>query len=276
MRSCVGVWVGEQHSICLLLDAFGRWTMKRVHENWQYEQPLLETTDWKPAKGTMIPSDKPEAWRSAGTLKLGKGFELTQGAPNQVGHLLCRVPFTLPEGSDTVANSEIHASLEYYMPPSENPGHGLVIYILDPSIEGWDTHFDGEGPLGFVGKRAALIGIGIDCSGAFSGVPDSVSVKRASDNVLLAPAVKVPNGIQGDDWHRVHVKFEIEENEIDVKVDGVKLLDNIPFDLGLNSEGVKRKIPRKVAIGVCAGTGDETQASLMSVNHVKLLAEQDD
>ena len=30
-----------------------------------------------------------------------------------------------------------------------------------------DRHFDGSGPLGFVGKKGALIGVGIDCTGTF-------------------------------------------------------------------------------------------------------------
>merc|ERR1712166_1647425 len=115
-------------------------------------------------------------WRMSGTPipKLGYGFELTQDEDNQEGHLMCRVPFE-------AKGSELHASLEYSMKPksaAEGGGQGLCIYLVDPSIAGWDRHFDGTGPLGFVGKKGAIVGVGIDCTGKFcEGKPASIAVK---------------------------------------------------------------------------------------------------
>ena len=78
-------------------------------------------------------------------------------------------------------------------PKDENSGggEGLCVYLLDPSVPGWDTHFDGSGPLGFVGKKGAIVGVGIDCGGDFSeGKPGSIAIKRASDNALLCEPVQ--------------------------------------------------------------------------------------
>ena len=32
---------------------------------------------------------------------------------------------------------------------SMEPGEGFCVYLVDPSKEGWDTDFNGEGPVGF-------------------------------------------------------------------------------------------------------------------------------
>ena len=183
------------------------------------------------------------------------------------GHLLCRVPFEC-------TGSEIHASLEYVMAPKEwgaGGGEGLCVYLVDPSVPGWDTHFDGTGPLGFVGKKGAIVGVGIDCGGNFSdGTPGSIAVKRANDSKLLCKPVQPRGGVATsqpeDHWRKLKIKFDIDENKIDVSFGGIKLLDDVKI------EGIK--IPKNVCIGVCAGTS--SLSNHICVNKLKLKGEADD
>jgi len=205
-------------------------------------------------------------WRMSGTPipRLGYGFELTQDEDNQEGHLMCRVPFE-------AKGSELHASLEYSMKPksaSEGGGQGLCVYLVDPSIAGWDRHFDGTGPLGFVGKKGAIVGVGIDCTGEFcEGKPASIAVKRASDGKLLCDPVPLKGGVatRENEWREVKIKFDIEENKIDVTIGGKKVLDDIKF------KGIR--IPKQVCIAVCAGTqGGKTNK--MCVNKLKVKGEK--
>ena len=202
-------------------------------------------------------------WRCAGNAKVGFGFELTQDKDDQEGHLLCRVPFT-------AKGSEIHASFEYVMKPksaAEGGGQGLCIYLVDPTVAGWDRHFDGSGPLGFVGKAGAIVGVGIDCTGTFcEGQPASIAIKRAKDSQLLCDPIPLEGGVvtRGNEWRKVKVKFDIEENKCDVTIGGVKVLDDIKF------EGIK--IPKTVAIGVCAGTADG-KTNMICVNKLKIKGE---
>ena len=136
---------------------------------------------------------------------------------------------------------------------AEGGGQGLCVYLVDPSVAGWDRHFDGSGPLGFVGKKGAIVGVGIDCTGQFcEGQPSSVAIKRASDCKLLCAPVELEGGVvtkeEDDHWRKVKIRFDIEENKCDVTIGGVKVLDNVVF------EGVT--IPRTVSVGICAGTAD--------------------
>ena len=39
---------------------------------------------------------------------------------------------------------------------AEGGGQGICLYLLDPSVPGWDRDFDGSGPLGFVGEPLPL------------------------------------------------------------------------------------------------------------------------
>jgi len=234
-------------------------------------------TDYKVEDGALVPSEHEEDWRTAGHTKVEYGFELTQDEDNQQGWLLCRVPF---EATADV----IFASLEYVMEPKaydEGGGQGLCICILDPSIPGWDRKFDGKGPLGFVGKTGAVLGIGVDCTGTFcEGEPASVAVKRASDGKLIGGPVAIKQtddgkGVTGvktgiEDWRKVKVKFDIEEMKVDVKIGGHKYLDDVKIDLG---DG--KKLPKVVCIGVCAGTADG-KTNHICVNDVKLEAEDED
>lgn len=149
-------------------------------------------------------------------------------------------------------------------------GQGLCVYLVDPSIPGWDRQFDGTGPLGFVGKTGTIVGVGIDCTGEFcGGNPSCVAVKAANGDLLCDP-VNMEHGVytpKEEYWRKIHIKFDIEDNNCDVKIGGHKILDNVKF------EGVK--IPNTVCVGVCAGTTGE-HFNHMCVNKLKLLAELDD
>ena len=147
-------------------------------------------------------------------------------------------------------------------------------------------HFDGTGPLGFVGKKGALIGVGIDCTGTFcEGQPASVAIKRASDCKLLCDPVPLEGGVvthQDEYWRKVKVKFDIVDNKCkgclamqmnytcfvkgDVTIGDTKVLDDVKF------EGVT--IPKTVCIGVCAGTSDG-KTNHICVNKLKLTAQDD-
>jgi len=228
-------------------------------------------TDYRvcPEAKKLVESDKEETWRCAGHAKVGFGFELTQDADDQEGHLLCRHPFEAKA-------DEIHCTFVYTMKPKnfqEQGGQGLCAYICDPSVPGWDRHFDGSGPLGFVGKKGAILGVGIDCTGTFcEGEPSSVAVKRAQDNKLLCDPVVLEGGVatkeKSDYWRKVHIKFDIEKMEIDVKIGGQQVLKDIKIDLG---EGVK--LPKIVCIGVCAGTADGLNNHIC-INKLKLKSEE--
>ena len=195
--------------------------------------------------GEMALQTEPADWRLAGTeVVCGFGFELCQDKPNQEGHLLCRVPFE-------ATGSEIIASLDYCMGPNEDGGEGLCVYLVDPSVEGWDQHFDGSGPMGFMGKKGAIVGVGIDQTGSFAGKPNHVAIKRASDGEMLGEAVALDHDAvtPEDEWRHIKIKFDIQDNTCDVTIGGKKLLNDVHFS------GVK--IPKQVCIGVCAATSDK-------------------
>ena len=129
----------------------------------------------------------------------------------------------------------------------------------------------GAGPLGFVGKKGAIVGVGIDCTGEFcEGSPASIAIKRASDSKLLCEPVALVGGVvtrKDEFWRKVKVKFDIEENKCDVTIGDVKVLDDIKF------EGIT--IPKQVCIAVCAGTANG-HSNHICVNKLKLKSEDDD
>merc|ERR1711998_347229 len=138
------------------------------------------------------------------------------------------------------------------MEPHAEGGEGLCIYLLDPEVPGWDRDFNGTGPLGFLGKTGAILGVGVDCAGHFAGQPHHVAIRRASDGHMLGEPEKVPEGVltPWKEWRKINIRFDIAENKIDVKVGGKKLIDDQAF------EGVQ--IPPTVCVGVCAGTSKLT------------------
>merc|ERR1711998_755055 len=85
-------------------------------------------------------------FRLGGSTRVHNGFELTAGRSHQEGHFLCTHPFDATAG-------EIYVKLEYqaYAREQHEFGEGICIYLCNPDVEGWDTHFDGSGPVGFQG-----------------------------------------------------------------------------------------------------------------------------
>ena len=168
----------------------------------------------------------------------------------------------------TSRGSQISVSLDYVMEPksfAEGGGQGFCVYLLDPSVEGWDQKFDGTGPLGFVGKTGAIVGVGVDCAGLFcEGDPASIAIKRASDSELLCKPVAVEGGVvtrKDEFWRKLYITFDIEANTCDVMIGGKKVLDEISFT------GVQ--IPKTVCVAVCAGTA-EGRSNRICVNKLKL------
>ena len=225
--------------------------------------------------GDLVVSDGAQGdWRCAGTTIMEFGFELTQDEPDvQQGHVLCRVPF------ETVG-SEIHAHLDYVVEvdDADNLGLGFCIYIVDPSVPGWDRLFDGSGPLGFNGKTGALLGVGIDLDGSFGGEANHVVIKSVGGDQLCSAALScahpTPMILDPDDpdcempeWRRVGIRFDIEAHSVDVKVGGEMIIEG--FHLGAI------KIPNNICIGVCGATSADKHAHLC-VNDIVLIDEDDE
>merc|ERR1719160_420829 len=105
-------------------------------------------------------------FRLAGQATVGYGFQLVAnkdaGIYDQQGTLLCMVEFE-------AESNEIFLKFEYNLHGLPGMAEGLCAYLLDPSVPGWDTQFDGTGPLGFGGKTGSVVGVGLDLSGSFSG-----------------------------------------------------------------------------------------------------------
>jgi len=227
-------------------------------------------TDYKVEGGKLVPcKTSPGIWRLAGDTTVGYGFELTQNKPEkQTGHIMCLHPFT-------ATGDDIVFTLEYVLEPkshAEGGGQGLCIYLLDPEVEGWNSKFDGTGPLGFIGKTGAILGVGIDCTGEFcGGQPSSIAIK-GPDGTILGEAKVLEGGVvtktKDDYWRKVKVRFDIKEKKCDVSVDGKKHLDDVKF-------GDNIKIPSKVCIGVCAGTTVE-HFNRICVNNIKLKGDDED
>ena len=144
---------------------------------------------------------------------------------------------------------------------------GLCVYLVDPSVDGWDQHFDGSGPLGFIGKKGAIIGVGLDNTGNFAGVPRCCAIKRASDGQILnTPAVLSTATTGEDEWRKIKIRFDIEQNNCDVTLGDHKVLDDVSF------EGVT--IPKTVCVGVCGATSRDKHFAIC-VNDVMLLDDED-
>ena len=91
---CVGVCAstasGRTNHICVnrlkLRDKVDEDAVLSQREKSQREKSgrkLRKTIDWKFEKGRLVPSDRPECWRSAGDAVCGSGFELTQDIADQ-------------------------------------------------------------------------------------------------------------------------------------------------------------------------------------------------
>ena len=162
------------------------------------------------------------------------GFELTSnpnGSDDQEGHMLCRTEFKAKK-------SEIEMKFTYRM----TDGQGLCAYLLDPSVDGWDTEFNGIGPLGFRGKTGAILGVAFDHLGNVSGGnPSHCTIFKPDGEVIKS--VEVEGGFLVDTPRSVMIRFDIDEGNCDVKFDGEKILDDVEFGF---------EIPKTLAIVVCA------------------------
>eukprot|EP00656_Telonema_subtile_P049804 TRINITY_DN6279_c0_g1_i1.p1 TRINITY_DN6279_c0_g1~~TRINITY_DN6279_c0_g1_i1.p1 ORF type:complete len:303 (-),score=49.75 TRINITY_DN6279_c0_g1_i1:59-967(-) len=146
-------------------------------------------------------------------------------------------------------------------------GEGFCIYLLDPSVEGYDTDFDTSGPLGFGGKAGALLGVGIDLAGNFSCGPDqprkpnSVSVRGGTGELLSIGSV--PGGVGSVDWRNVEITFDLTGSVLRCTV-----------QLGQHTVLCSKALPgvhlsNKVVIGVCAAcSGKLTNA--VAINSLEL------
>merc|ERR1711865_72071 len=217
-------------------------------------------------EGHPVTTNDKGQFRCAGDAHMAFGFQLTaspHGQAEQNGHFLCLVEFE-------AAGSEIELKFEYNMcgiPPEH--GEGLCAYLLDPSVAGWDNEFNGTGPMGFVGKSGALIGVALDNTGAFSeGECDHITVRAAQGKGEILEKKFVDGGFMtgADDWRHVRIKFDIEDNNCDVELDGEKVLTNVEFkDI---------KIPKKLCVAVCGAAHD--QEFMIAVNDVKLVDRDDE
>lgn len=96
-------------------------------------------------------------------------------------------------------------------------GEGLCVYLVDPKQEGWDRDFNGSGPTGFLGKKATIVGVGIDAAGNFAS-KNHCALKTASGDTLTEAELPCPATTPDGEWRRVKIRFDIEENKCDVKV----------------------------------------------------------
>lgn len=240
----------------------------------QPEEPvtLLKYHDYEVDEtgAPLVVTGRPGQFRCAGDSVMSFGFQLTANEESeneqQQGHFLCLVDFTAEK-------SEVDLKFEYNMSgePKEG-GYGLCAYLLDPDVPGWDTEFNGTGPLGFLNKTGAILGVGFDNTGAFTGgdeFADHVTVKGAKQKAgEYLKTTKVEGGFMTteDDWKTVVIKFDIHNMNCDVILDYEKILDDIDFG-GM-------KLPSRLCVAVC---GASTNKSFMiSVNDVKLESAEDE
>ena len=175
------------------------------------------------------------------------------------GHVLCRVPLE-------TAGSEILANLEYVVEAetAESVGEGLCVYLVDPSVDGWDQHFDGDGPTGLVGKKGVVLGVVIDLTGNLCGEANHAAIVSASGDVVHKCALSCEPITPEDEWRQVGLKFNIKTNTCDMTIEDEVVMTKIPLgDI---------QIPGKVCIGVCAGS-NEKQHALICVNDLYIVDE---
>jgi len=214
-------------------------------------QKLKEQGDWV---------DMNEHFRSGGDCTFGpdsvgvsgepKGFRLCKAAWHQEGHLLCRIPFQTED-------KKLEVTLEYMTCAKDNtePGEGFCVYLVDPSVEGWDTDFDGEGPVGFQGKSGAVVGCFVDIGGKVSGDKNHCCVKGPDlkDKDCVAKKKVDANDIMTDGkWKEIKISFDTDDGEIDFKIDGVKVCDDVKWK---GKDGMT--LPKNVAVGICGATSGD-------------------
>ena len=153
----------------------------------------------------------------------------------------------------------------------EDGASSLCIYLLDPSVSGWDGEFNGVGPLGLQGKTGALLGFGIDSSGdAFGGQPDSVGVVGARSGMPLCQPAVLEGGVvtrKDDYWRRIKVRLDIVNNRCDVSIGEHIVLADVKL------QGIT--IPKIMCVAVIAGTRGG-KSNYICVNKLKLKCHDDD
>ena len=149
-------------------------------------------------------------------------------------------------------------------PCSSDSMQGLCVYLLDPSVPGWDTKFDGTGPLGFVGKTGAILGVGIDCAGNFASKPNHVAVKNAQGGVIMGEAVELKDGVvtEENEWIPITIQIDIKANLCDVTVGEQEVIHQLKLT------GVT--IPETVCVAVCAGT-TKGRSNMICVNNLDIV-----
>ena len=175
--------------------------------------------------------------------------------------MLCRIPLE-------TNSSNIFAHFDYVAEAADpgSVGEGLCVYLIDPSVDAWDRDFTAAGPLGFVGKRGAVLGIGIDLAGNFCGEPNQVAIKSPAGDILYQCALPCSAVTPEDDWRDVSIKFDIEEHTCDMSIAGQELFSGVAL------EGIS--IPRTICIGVCAAA-NATHHAFLAVNNISLVDDDD-
>merc|ERR1712153_31126 len=223
----------------------------------------------------MEQSETQADWRCAGTpcTTMEFGFELTQDEPEaQQGHVLCRVPFE-------TKGSEIHALLEYVVETEseDSVGEGFTVYILDPSIRGWDREFEGTGPIGYKGKKAAVLGVAVDLTGNVIGDANHVAILSADGTVLhkapmncdiITPMCIDEDGDEVNEWRKMKIKFNVTDHTCSVNIGGNDLLTGV-------SLGAVPALPAVVCMGVVGGSNPDHHAHIC-VNDISLIDEDRD
>ena len=165
----------------------------------------------------------------AGSCIARRGFELTTGKDKQKGHLLCTVPFDAIHG-------EVHISLEYQATKRDGQtkemGEGMCIYLVDPKVDEWNTHFDGTGPTGFQvrvhGIRPPLL-VPVLSQCAFLSLVHLLKLSQGKKGALIGVFVDLAGNIGGDGKRKNSVVIK----EVD---HGAKELHCVDFDAPLSTE----------------------------------------
>merc|ERR1711998_631936 len=91
-------------------------------------------------EGSPVPVHGRGQFRCAGDSHMAYGFQLTgseDGNNTQQGHFMCLIEFE-------ATGNEIILKFEYNMHGEPfDEGEGLCAYLMDPTVPGWDSKFDG-------------------------------------------------------------------------------------------------------------------------------------
>jgi len=212
-------------------------------------------------------------FRMGGNCRVNNGFELCSGKYNEEGHFLCTHAFDADQG-EIFVKVEYQAMQRSGKEDEDHIGEGICIYLADPSVKGWNTAFDGSGPVGFQGKPGGVVGVFLDFAGNISGKgKNHICVKSCDENAPVLAAVKIEESLMTEPgaWQRLQIKFDTQEHKCDVSIklngEWKKVIDDLKFD------GIE--IPKKVCPGVCGATSSENHGCFR-VNKLKVEMKPDD